>query len=51
MIAAPEGGNTDHMTVLAALARRLVRKAFKNELLEATDAAHVADYVQKEVAG
>ena len=51
MIAAPEGGNTDHMTVLAALARRLVRKAFKNELLEATDAGHVADYVQKEVAG
>ncbi|MCW0212250.1 MAG: fructose PTS transporter subunit IIA [Pseudonocardia sp.] len=51
MIAAPEGGNTDHMTVLAALARRLVRKAFKNELLGATDAAHVADYVQKEVAG
>jgi PTS system fructose-specific IIA component len=51
MIAAPEGGNTDHMTVLAALARRLVRKSFKNELLEATDAGHVADYVQKEVAG
>lgn len=51
MIAAPEGGNTDHMTVLAALARRLVRRAFKDELLGATDAGHVADYIQKEVAG
>ncbi|GAA4535480.1 fructose PTS transporter subunit IIA [Pseudonocardia xishanensis] len=49
MIAAPEGGNTDHMTVLAALARRLVRKAFKQELHDATDAAAVADYIQKEV--
>ncbi|QJY45802.1 PTS sugar transporter subunit IIA [Pseudonocardia broussonetiae] len=51
MIAAPEGGSTDHMTVLAALARRLVRRAFKDELLGATDAGHVADYIQKEVAG
>ncbi|GAA2542680.1 PTS sugar transporter subunit IIA [Pseudonocardia hydrocarbonoxydans] len=51
MIAAPEGGNTDHMTVLAALARRLVRKAFKDELTNATDAGAVADYIQKEVAG
>lgn len=49
MIAAPEGGNTDHMTVLAALARRLVRKAFKDELLGASDPSHVADYIQKEV--
>ena len=49
MIAAPEGGNTDHMTVLAALARRLVRASFKNELLSATDPAAVAEFVQKEV--
>ncbi|RZT88884.1 PTS system D-fructose-specific IIA component (F1P-forming) (Frc family) [Pseudonocardia sediminis] len=49
MIAAPEGGNTDHMTVLAALARRLVRKSFKNELLGATDAAAVATFIQQEV--
>lgn len=51
LIAAPEGGDTDHMTVLAALARRLVRKAFKAELLGATDPGHVADYIQKEVGG
>lgn len=49
MIAAPEGGDTDHMTVLAALARRLVRKAFKDELRNATDPAAVAGYVQQEV--
>lgn len=51
MIAAPSGGDTDHMTVLAALARRLVRKAFTDELRNATDTAAVADYIQKEVAG
>ncbi|NMH98781.1 PTS sugar transporter subunit IIA [Pseudonocardia acidicola] len=51
LIAAPAGGDTDHMTVLAALARRLVRKAFKDELLGATDAGHVADYIQQEVGG
>ena len=49
MIAAPEGGSTDHMTVLAALARRLVRASFKNELLGATDPAAVASFIQQEV--
>lgn len=49
MIAAPEGGNTDHMTVLAALARRLVRASFKNELRNATDPAAVATFIQQEV--
>ncbi|MBC3194778.1 PTS sugar transporter subunit IIA [Pseudonocardia sp. C8] len=49
MIAAPEGGSTDHMTVLAALARRLVRASFKNELLGATDPAAVATFIQQEV--
>ncbi len=49
MIAAPEGGDTDHMTVLAALARRLVRASFKNELLVATDAASVATFIAQEV--
>ncbi|MEQ3552026.1 fructose PTS transporter subunit IIA [Pseudonocardia nematodicida] len=49
MIAAPEGGNTDHMTVLAALARRLVRKSFTGELRGATDPAAVASFIQQEV--
>ena len=49
LIAAPEGGGSDHMTVLAALARRLVRAEFKQTLLEATDPAQVAKYVREEV--
>ncbi|MEV0697295.1 fructose PTS transporter subunit IIA [Saccharopolyspora sp. NPDC050389] len=49
LIAAPEGGGADHMTVLAALARRLVRAEFKQTLLDATDAAELAKYVREEV--
>lgn len=49
LIAAPAGGGADHMTVLAALARRLVRKAFKQTLTEATDPADLASYVNQEV--
>ena len=49
LIAAPAGGGSEHMTVLAALARRLVRKAFKQELRDATDPAAIATYVQTEV--
>lgn len=50
LIAAPEGGGSEHMTVLAALARRLVRAEFKQTLREATDPGAVADYIQQEVA-
>ncbi|WP_017609977.1 PTS sugar transporter subunit IIA [Nocardiopsis xinjiangensis] len=50
LIAAPEGGDTDHMTVLAALSRRLMRAEFTETLLNATDPAHVAEYVRAEVA-
>ncbi|RCW40487.1 PTS system D-fructose-specific IIA component (F1P-forming) (Frc family) [Halopolyspora algeriensis] len=49
LIAAPEGGDSDHMAVLAALARRLVRAEFKRTLLEAADPAAVAEYVREEV--
>ena len=49
LIAAPAGGGADHMSVLAALARRLVRKAFKQTLTEATDPADLASYVNQEV--
>lgn len=49
LIAAPEGGGDEHMTVLAALARRLVREEFKRTLREADDPAIVADYVCEEV--
>ncbi|MDT0304953.1 PTS sugar transporter subunit IIA [Streptomonospora wellingtoniae] len=50
LIAAPEGGDTDHMAVLAALSRRLMRSEFTDTLLGADDPAHAADYVRSEVA-
>ncbi len=50
LIAAPEGGGADHLAVLAALARRLVRTEFKQTLLDATDPAAVAAYVRQEVS-
>ncbi|SFS70310.1 PTS sugar transporter subunit IIA [Saccharopolyspora flava] len=50
LIAAPEGGGEQHMTVLAALARRLVRAEFKKTLAEATDPAELAAYISGEVA-
>lgn len=49
LIAAPEGGGSDHMAVLAALARRLVRAEFKQTLLEAAEPSAVAEYVREEV--
>lgn len=49
LIAAPEGGDSEHMTVLAALARRLVRAEFKQALRGATDPAALAAYVREEV--
>jgi PTS system fructose-specific IIA component len=51
LIAAPAGGGDDHMTVLAALARRLVRKSFTGELRATTDPAAAADFIAKEVSG
>lgn len=50
LIAAPEGGGSDHLKVLAALARRLVRAEFKQNLLDAADPAALADYIRQEVA-
>lgn len=49
LIAAPEGGGSEHMTVLAALARRLIREEFKQTLLSSTDPSAVAAYVSEEV--
>ncbi len=50
LIAAPDGGGSEHLKVLAALARRLVRAEFKQTLLDATDADAVASYIRQEVA-
>lgn len=50
LIAAPAAGDADHLTILAALARRLVHVSFRQSLLEAPDAATVADIITREVA-
>lgn len=50
LIAAPEGGGEEHMAVLAALARRLMRAEFKQALRDATDPAAVAEHISSEVA-
>ena len=49
LIAAPEGRDDDHLSVLATLARRSDRPDFRRALLEAPDAASVVDIVQREV--
>ena len=51
LIAAPEGGGSEHMTILAALARRLVHASFREALAAAPDAQTVVDIVTKEVLG
>jgi PTS system fructose-specific IIA component len=51
LIAAPEGGGSDHMTVLAKLARRLVHASFTDALLAATDPEDVVTLIQTEVFG
>nr|WP_199036487.1 fructose PTS transporter subunit IIA [Glycomyces salinus] len=49
LIAAPEGGGSEHMTILASLARRLVHKEFKDALRAAPDADAVVALIKKEV--
>jgi fructose PTS system EIIA component len=49
LIAAPAGGGDDHLQILAALARRLMRPAFRQSLLEASQPVDVVDIVTREV--
>jgi fructose-specific phosphotransferase system IIA component len=49
LIAAPDGGGDAHLKILAALARRLMRKAFRQSLLDAATPADVVDIVNREV--
>jgi PTS system fructose-specific IIA component len=51
LIAAPAGGDADHMTILAALARRLVHASFREALLQAADESAAADVITQEVGG
>jgi len=49
LIAAPASGDADHLKILAALARRLVHPEFRQSLLDAPDAAGVAEIITREV--
>lgn len=49
LIAAPASGGSDHLKILASLARRLVHASFRESLLKAADAAEVAAIVTREV--
>jgi PTS system fructose-specific IIA component len=51
LIAAPEGGGAEHMTILASLARRLVRPAFRQALRDARDPQDIVELIEKEVLG
>lgn len=49
LIAAPDGGGSEHMKILAALARRLVHQSFRTALSESPDAQSVVDLIESEV--
>jgi PTS system fructose-specific IIA component len=49
LIAAPDGADDKHLHILAALARKLVRDDFREELRSSTSAAQVADIITREV--
>jgi PTS system fructose-specific IIA component len=51
LIAAPAGGGSDHMTILAALARRLVHASFREALSDVADAQAAAALITREVSG
>jgi fructose-specific phosphotransferase system IIA component len=50
LIAAPEGGGSEHLTILAALARRLIHQSLRDSLLSAPDADAVVEIISREVA-
>jgi PTS system fructose-specific IIA component len=49
LIAAPDDGEGEHLTVLAALARRLVHQSFREALITADDADAVVELIRNEV--
>lgn len=46
LLAAPDQGGGQHLTVLAALARRLVRASFRDDLLQASTPDEVAELLR-----
>jgi fructose PTS system EIIA component len=51
LIAAPAEGDADHMTILAALARRLIHASFREALTNANDPQEAAELIIREVSG
>ena len=49
LIAAPDDGEGEHLTVLAALARRLVHQSFREALINAGDSEDVVELIRNEV--
>jgi PTS system fructose-specific IIA component len=49
LIAAPDDGEGEHLTVLAALARRLVHQSFREALINAGDSEDVVELIRSEV--
>jgi len=50
LIAAPEGGDASHMKILASLARKLIKKDFKETLRAVEDPSEAAAFIQREVS-
>ena len=51
LIAAPAGGGSEHMTILAKLARKLVHASFTDALRDARDPQAVVSLINQEVLG
>ncbi|NYI05652.1 PTS system fructose-specific IIA component [Allostreptomyces psammosilenae] len=51
LIAAPAEGDSEHISILAALARRLIHASFKDALRSAAAPQDVVDLINKEVLG
>lgn len=49
LIAAPDGADDQHLTILAALARKLVHDDFRESLREAASGAAIAEIITREV--
>lgn len=49
LIAAPDGADDRHLTILASLARKLVHESFRQSLRDARSGADVAEIITREV--
>jgi PTS system fructose-specific IIA component len=50
LIAAPDGEGSEHMKILASLARRLIHASFKDGLNQAADPTAAATFITQEIA-